>query len=356
VSGNYIKGNGSFLSSITGANVTGFVANANVANLAYRVSGANVTGSVALATLANSVAGANVTGVVANALVAGTVLTAAQPNITSVGNLVSLTVTGSVTGTNFTGSQFTGNFNGNGASLTNLNAANIVGIISNATFATTAGTTAVANSVAGANVSGQVANALVAGTIYTRAQPNITSLGTLSSLNVSGNVSSTYFVGSGTYLSGVFGPSFVATQTAYQTLVRSDTMSTLDLVYNSLTSHTSNDYNYNTGVFVTSVAGWYSVSASIAVCPYASRNDTGTGSVCIYKNTTLLVNGNFTGVYSVTTNTETVSIADTSTASTLVYLAVGDTLRCKIMYVAKGDLWTTQSQGVSIFQAAWLRP
>jgi len=39
----------------------------------------------------------------------------------------------------------------------------------------------------GANVAGQVGNALVAGTVYTNAQPNITSLGTLSNLTVSGN-------------------------------------------------------------------------------------------------------------------------------------------------------------------------
>ena len=42
--------------------------------------------------------------------------------------------------------------------------------------------------LAGANVSGQVANATVAGTVYTNAQPNITSVGTLSSLDVTANV------------------------------------------------------------------------------------------------------------------------------------------------------------------------
>lgn len=58
--------------------------------------------------------------------------------------------------------------------------ANVSGAVGLATYATTA------NSVAGANVSGQVGNALVAGTVYTAAQPNITSVGTLTSLNVSG--------------------------------------------------------------------------------------------------------------------------------------------------------------------------
>jgi hypothetical protein len=41
-------------------------------------------------------------------------------------------------------------------------------------------------SLTGANVTGQVGNALVAGTVYTAAQPNITSVGTLTSLAVTG--------------------------------------------------------------------------------------------------------------------------------------------------------------------------
>ena len=45
------------------------------------------------------------------------------------------------------------------------------------------------SALTGANVTGQVANALIAGTVYTNAQPNITSVGTLSSLTVTGNIS-----------------------------------------------------------------------------------------------------------------------------------------------------------------------
>jgi len=122
-----ISGNGSALTSITGANVTGAVSYATTANsvaggnvsgaVAYAttansVAGGNVSGAVAYATTANSVAGANVSGVVANATyatsagsatsatTAGTVTTAAQPNITSVGTLTSLGVTGAVTAGN----------------------------------------------------------------------------------------------------------------------------------------------------------------------------------------------------------------------------------------------------------------
>lgn len=141
--------------SVDGANVNGTVSSASVA---YSVDGSNVSGNVATAVTAYtaySVDGGNVSGQVGNALVAGTVYTNAQPNITSVGTLTSLTVSGNV------GASY---FVGNGAQLTN---------------------------ITGGNVDGQVGNALIAGTVYTNAQPNITSVGTLTNLDVSGNATVT---------------------------------------------------------------------------------------------------------------------------------------------------------------------
>ena len=44
------------------------------------------------------------------------------------------------------------------------------------------------SNISGANVTGQVGNALVASTVYTNAQPNITSVGTLTSLDVTANI------------------------------------------------------------------------------------------------------------------------------------------------------------------------
>ena len=234
VTAGYVIGNGSLLTNLTGGNVTGSVAQANLANTA------------------NSVAGANVTGQVANALIAGTVYTNAQPNITSVGTLTSATVTGNITGGNIlTGGivsatgNITGNvFSGNGSGLTNINAANIVGAYGNAnvanflgnygsnTISTTGnisagnvllgdllgagnvtatgnvtganiiGNGSLLSSITGANVTGTVANATyatsagTAGTANTavtvtgNAQANITSVGILTSLSVSGNITS----------------------------------------------------------------------------------------------------------------------------------------------------------------------
>ena len=129
-------GNGAAISSITGANVTGTVANATYATTA---------GSAGSATTAVTVTGN------------------AQPNITSVGTLTSLAVTGNISAANVTANLF-----GNGAAISSITGANVTGTVANATYATSAGT------------------ATTAGTVTTNAQPNITSVGTLTSLTVNG--------------------------------------------------------------------------------------------------------------------------------------------------------------------------
>ena len=271
--GTYI-GSGTGLTNIPGANVVGTVANATyatTAGTAYSVSGANVSGTVAnaiyavtagnattatvatYANIANSVSGSNVSGTVANAAyataagsattanTAATVTTAAQPNITSVGTLTSVSVSGNATAGNVltdgkisavgnvTGNYFIGNgalltgivsnasananalvgstlssnvlfsslttvgnllslnvdgnvvttgrFSGSGAGLTNIPASNISGAVANAVYANTAGLATTAT----------IAN--IAVTVTANAQPNITSVGTLTSVSVAGNAS-----------------------------------------------------------------------------------------------------------------------------------------------------------------------
>jgi hypothetical protein len=121
VTSSYYSGNGSKLTNINGANIVGQVSYAAVAN---SVSGSNVSGPVAYATVANSVAVANVVGIgniatinlnnsgsnvllgngawgslpntaTANyANFAGNITIGNQPNITSVGTLTDVTVSG----------------------------------------------------------------------------------------------------------------------------------------------------------------------------------------------------------------------------------------------------------------------
>jgi hypothetical protein len=166
----------------TGANITGTAnvsGNANVLNLgtAQVLASANVTSPQFISNVAGGTAPFVVTSTtqVANlsvatagsATTAGTVTTAAQGNITSVGTLTSLNVNGTVTAVAFTAN--TGVFTGNGNGLSSLVGANVTGTVANATYAVSAG------------------SATTASTVTTNAQPNITSVGTLSSLTVTGN-------------------------------------------------------------------------------------------------------------------------------------------------------------------------
>lgn len=125
----------------TGVNVAGTfnaTGNANVGNIgAARGVFTNIAGEGGNI---SNIQGANVSGAVSSATTAGTVTTAAQPNITSVGTLTSLGVTGNVTA---------GNVYAN---------------------------------------SGTIGASLLTGTLTTAAQPNVTSVGTLTSLTVTGNV------------------------------------------------------------------------------------------------------------------------------------------------------------------------
>ncbi len=145
-------------------NLTGIASNASFATLsatANTVAGANVTGQVPYAAIANSVSGGNVSG---------------QVNFAATAN--------SVAGANVSGAVALATSATSAASANSVAGANVSGQVN---FA------AVANSVAGANVSGTVATATVAtsattaATVTTAAQPNITSVGTLTSLTVSGN-------------------------------------------------------------------------------------------------------------------------------------------------------------------------
>ena len=168
----YFIGNGATLTSVTGANVTGYVPNSNIANTATS---------------------------------AGTVTTAAQPNITSVGTLSSLTVTGLITATG-TGIK-TANIQDSTGTITITtgygNIAGDVGVYGNLTVGTSGSGNVTASYFIGdgsqlTGISASSSN--TAATVTTNAQPNITSTGTLTSLTVSGNAS---FTGSNVSLGSV---------------------------------------------------------------------------------------------------------------------------------------------------------
>ena len=234
VSGNYILGNGSQLTSVTTSvlqNGTSNVAIAaandyvrvkvnGVANVAvftetatYLAGILEVTGNVVSANLnSNGVVsgtsgvfsgnvsanyftgnGSALTGIDATAIQNGTsnVRVAASGNVTvsSAGNANILIVTS-------TGANVAGTLNATGnATVGNLSATNIAGTLTtaaqtNITSVGTLGSLSVTGNASTGNVSGTTGTFTnVAGTLTTAAQTNITSVGTLTSLTVTGNAS-----------------------------------------------------------------------------------------------------------------------------------------------------------------------
>ena len=283
----------------------------------------------------SSIAGANVSGQVGNALIAGTVYTAAQPNITSVGTLTSLAVTGNITSGNANlGNNVSANFfTGNGIYLTGITTAGIsngnsnvsipssngnvnISAVGNAnvlvitgTGANITGTLDVTGNITAGNISisagsgaggsitgGNLISAnYITGTLTTAAQPNITSVGTLSSLSVTGNITSgnanlgnnvtaNFFTGNGSLLTGI-------------------TVS----AGNSIVNGNSNVLVTANGNVTTSVAG----NANILIVTGTGANISGTlnvtGNTTVANLSTSGSGGNISNVNVVSANTFTAS-------------------------------------------------
>ncbi len=265
-----------------------------------------------------NITGSSVTGQVPNALIAATVYTNAQPNITSVGTLSSLVVTGNITSGNADlGNTATANyFVGSGNNLSNIQGSNITGAVSYATTANSvAGSNvsgavtyaATANAVAGANVLGQVANSIIAGTVYTAAQPNITSTGTLTELTVTGN---TTLSGANVTL-GAVANLHITGGTVGQYL-QTDGSGTLSWATVSSGSG-SNISNGNSNVNIPSANGNVNISAvgnaNVVVITGTGANITGTlnvsGTATLGNISTSGSGGNITGANVVSANTFT---------------------------------------------------
>ena len=239
--GGSFAGNAAGLTNIPAANIVGTLTSAVQTNITQ-------LGVLSTLTVTNTINTANISvanNVSANRLT-GTLTTAAQPNITSVGTLSSLSVTGAVNASTVSGTLI-----GDGGNVSNIRGANVVGEVSSA---------AVANSVSVSNVSGignvallninnnpstvlfgngvfaplpvpppqygdsnvvtllsafgsntisttgnvnaggisaaSVGATTLTGTLTTSIQPNITSIGTLTSLAVNGNINSLNVIGS----------------------------------------------------------------------------------------------------------------------------------------------------------------
>ena len=221
-------GNASGLSNINGSNVStvptaGVVTNPSQVNItsvgtltSLVVSGIlNASLHVGNASGLSNINGSNVSTVPTS----GVVTNPSQTNITSVGTLTSLVVSGILNSNLFTG---------NGSGISNLNSSNLVGNVANANVAlvvsqpsqpniTSVGTLTsltvsgvsqagllIGNASGLSNVNGaNVSTVPTAGVVTAPVQANITQVGTLTGLYSSGNVSASFFAGQGNALTNI---------------------------------------------------------------------------------------------------------------------------------------------------------
>ena len=200
-SGNIVAGNVSAtnlsgnLTSGTQSNITG-LGTLNSLTVNGNISGSNISAqSISVAgnvTTGNILPGANVTYnlgsptqqwkslyISGNTIYIGPTSISTDGNSLFFGNNAIVVGNTPITGDIVTtGTVTAGSFIGEAGNLSNINGANVTGTVSAANIATTA------YNVSGSNVSGTVANASIAGTVITNAQPNITSVGTLTSLSL----------------------------------------------------------------------------------------------------------------------------------------------------------------------------
>ncbi|GMG15807.1 unnamed protein product [Phytophthora fragariaefolia] len=127
--------------------------------------------------------GVGVGGQLTASTIAGTIQTAAQPNITSIGTLASLSVSGVLSASTIAGTIQTA-AQPNITSIGTLASLSVSGVLSASTLTGTLQTAAQPNITTIGTLTSLTVSGSIDGTLSTAAQPNITSLGNLTNLNV----------------------------------------------------------------------------------------------------------------------------------------------------------------------------
>jgi hypothetical protein len=230
ITSSLISGDGSGISSINGANVSTVGTAQSVTNAAQpnvtslgTLTGLAINGLLVVSNASglSNLNASNLIGNVAAANVASSVTNPSQPNITSVGTLTGLVIQGLLVASN-------------GSGISNINGANIVSTVGTAQSVTSAAQpnitsvgTLTSLSVTGSLVAGTISGdgqgifgihpSAITGTVATANsvvqpdQPNITSVGTLTSLTVSGIFNSNLISGNGSAISNINGANIVST-------------------------------------------------------------------------------------------------------------------------------------------------
>jgi hypothetical protein len=257
--------NGSANFTITGGNLVTLNGNFNASNIA---GGNLVTANFVTATLTSN--------------------SAAQPNITSTGTLAGLVVAGNIT----PNTDIIYNLGNNTNRFNDLYLANSTIYIGAQTISANASSVIVSGNLV-ANIVGNVSgNVTTAGTVTTNAQPNITSVGILTSLSVSGNITTgnldgannitaNYFIGSGNNLSNIQGANVTGAVT-YASTANSVALANVSGIGNiasiNLDGSTSNVL-YGNGVFAPTATSYGNSEVATFLASYGSNTITTTGNI-----------------------------------------------------------------------------
>ena len=333
--GGVYTGNGSGLSALAAANLTGTLSSAIQSNITQLGTLTSVTATTNINT-ANLFA----TEVSATRLV-GSLTTAAQPNVTSVGTLTSLDVTGNITSGNASlGNLATANFIT--GTLTTAAQPNITSVGTLSSLATTGNITA-SNVFANG---GTVAGLLLTGTLTTAAQANITSIGTLSFLNVTGAINADSISvggtlsGDGSTIYNIAGNSVSGT-VAFAAVANSVNVANVSGIGNvALLNRDGNASNvlYGNGVFasVAGVGGDYSNSNVVSLLSsFGSNVISTTGNVTagnVYANSGTL------GASLVTGTLTTAAQPNVTSVGTLTSAAVTGNVTAGNVYANSGTV------------------
>jgi len=263
-------------------------------SIQYNVSGV-LTGSALLKYANSNVEIANSSVVISNGnvsanLLTGTLTTASQPNITSTGTLAGLVVAGDITPS----ANITYNLGNNTNRFNDLYLANSTIYIGSQTISANA-TNVIISGTLTANISGNISgNATTAGTVTTNAQPNITSVGILSSLSVSGNITTgnldgansitaNYFIGSGNNLSNIQGAN-VSGAVSYASTANSVALANVSGAGNIASLNldgSSSNILYGNGVFAPAAATYGNSDVATFLASYGNNTITTTGNVSV---------------------------------------------------------------------------
>ena len=357
-----IYSNGTALYALNSSNLIGNVASANVALVVSQAAQPNITSVGILSGLTiqglliasngsgiSNINSSNLFGNVANANVALVVSQAAQPNITSVGTLTGLTISGLLIASNGSGIS-----NVNGSNVSTVGTAQSVTVaaqsnitsVGTLTSLTVSGLLIASNGSGISNVNGSnVSTVGTAQSVTVAAQSNITSVGTLTSLTVSGLL----IASNGSGISNVNGSNVSTVGTAQSVTAAAQSNITSVGTLTSLTVSGLLIASNGSGISNVNGSNVSTVGTAQSVTVAAQANITSVGTLTGLTVSGLLIASNGSGISNVNgSNVSTVGTAQSVTAAAQSNItSVGTLTSLTVSGILSAGLYLGNASGLS---------